>query len=131
MKVTRSGYVLEFPHILDELRATAAQCKNPAHLNFVTTAITAFDEEGPDAEPFLKGCPQHTARLIFEEVTEAYITTEQATRNQTRDSTLVRDFQLPYTSHRRTQARRAEHERRGRNATGLDRLRHLLTIPVT
>ncbi|MET8406215.1 hypothetical protein [Streptomyces sp900116325] len=96
MKVTRSGYVLEFPHILDELRATAAQCKNPAHLNFVTTAITAFDEEGPDAEPFLKGCPQHTARLIFEEVTEAYITTEQATRNQTRDSTLVRDFQLPY-----------------------------------
>ncbi|MER5378469.1 hypothetical protein [Streptomyces sp. NPDC002553] len=69
-------------------------------------------------------------RRIFEEVTKANITTEQATRLQARHSTLARDFQPPYTSHRRAQARRAAHERRGRNATGLDRLRHLLTIPV-
>ncbi|GHF00806.1 hypothetical protein GCM10014715_66240 [Streptomyces spiralis] len=46
MKVTSSGYVLEFPHVLEGLRATAAQCKNPAHLDFVTTAITALEEEG-------------------------------------------------------------------------------------
>ncbi|MET7490184.1 hypothetical protein [Streptomyces sp. NPDC005538] len=130
MKVTRSGYVLEFTHVLDELRATAAQCKNTAHLDFVTTAITAFEEEGPDAEPLLNGCPLHAAQLIFEEVTEAYITTEQATRAHGRNSTLVRDFQLPYTSHRRAQAARAERERRISNASGLDRLRHLLTIPV-
>jgi len=129
MKVTPSGYVLEFAHILDELRATAAQCKNPAHLDFVTTAITAFEEEGPDAEPLLNGCPLRAAQLIFEEVTEAYITTEQATRIQASNGTLVRDFQLPYTSHRRAQARRAERERRLRNATGLDLLRHLLTNP--
>ncbi|MFF9158359.1 hypothetical protein ACF1AB_39735 [Streptomyces sp. NPDC014846] len=44
---------------------------------------------------------------------------------------MVRNHQLPYTSHRRAQARRSEHERRSRNATGLDRLRHLLTIPVS
>ncbi|MEU5242219.1 hypothetical protein ACH4UR_37275 [Streptomyces lydicus] len=131
MKVTRSGYVLEFEHVLDGLRETARQCKNPAHLDFVTAAITAFQEEGPEARPFLNGCPQAAARLIFEEVTEAYITAEQATRMQARGGTLVRDFQLPYTSHRRAQARRAEHERRLRNATGLDRLRHLLTIPAT
>ncbi|MCX4681672.1 hypothetical protein OG413_41460 [Streptomyces sp. NBC_01433] len=129
MKVTRSDYVLEFPHVLERLRATAAQCKNPAHLDFVTTAITSFEEEGPDAEPILNGCPQRTARLIFEEVTEAYITTEQATRMEDQNSTLAHDFQLPYTSHRRAQDRRAEHERRIRSATGLDRLRHLLTIP--
>ncbi|WP_440580912.1 hypothetical protein [Streptomyces sp. PT19] len=49
---------------------------------------------------------------------------------QARNSTRVRDFQLPYTSHRRIQARRAAHERRGRNATGLDRLRHRPTIPA-
>ncbi|MEV0966947.1 hypothetical protein AB0J25_31045 [Streptomyces sp. NPDC049910] len=130
MKVTRSGYVLEFEHVLDGLRETAGQCRNPAHLAFVTAAITAFEDEGPDARPLLNGCPQAAARLIFDEVAEAYITTEQATRVQARGSTLVRDFQLPYTSHRRAQARRAEHERRGRNATGLDRLRHLLTIPA-
>ncbi|MFJ5817297.1 hypothetical protein ACIQGT_25885 [Streptomyces sp. NPDC093108] len=125
MKVTSSGYVLEFTYVLDKLRATAAQCKNPAHFNFVTTAITAFEEEGPDAEPLLNGCPQRAARLIFEEVTQAYITTEQATRIQARDSTLARDFQLPYTSHRRAQARRTEHEHRIRNVTGPDLLRHL------
>ncbi|MER5378467.1 hypothetical protein [Streptomyces sp. NPDC002553] len=124
MKVTPSGYVLQFEHVLDGLRETAAQCKSPAHLAFVTAAITAFEEEGPDAAPLLNGCPQATARLIYAEVAEAYITTEQATRIQ------ARDFQLPYTSHRRAQARRAEHERRGRNATGLDRLRHRLTIPA-
>ncbi|MFD7462830.1 MULTISPECIES: hypothetical protein [unclassified Streptomyces] len=95
----------------------------------MNTAITAFEEDGPDAQPLLNGCPQAAARLIFEEVTEAYITAGQATRIQDRNSTLVRDFQLPYTSHRRAQARRAEHKRRPRNATGLDMLRHLLTIP--
>ncbi|MEU1519124.1 hypothetical protein ABZ490_44515 [Streptomyces sp. NPDC005811] len=130
MKVTPSGYVLEFPHVLDGLRATAGQCKNPAHLAFVTAAVTAFEEEGPDAEPALNGCPQAAARLIFDEVTEAYITTEQATRIQARNSTLVRAFQLPYTSHRRARARQAEQQRRLRNATGLERLRHLLTIPL-
>jgi hypothetical protein len=130
MKATPSGYVLEFPHVLDGLRATAGECKNPAHLAFVTAAITAFEEEGPDATPLLNGCPQATAYRIFEEVTEAYITADQAARLQARGSTLVCEFQLPYTSHRRAQARRAEHERRGRNATGLDRLRHLLTIPA-
>ncbi|MFD7460701.1 MULTISPECIES: hypothetical protein [unclassified Streptomyces] len=130
MKVTPSGYVLAFPHVLDELRATAAQCKNPAHLDFVNTAITAFEEEGPGAQPLLNGCPLRAAQLIFEEVAEAYITAEQATHAQDRSSTLVRDFRLPYTSHRRAQARRAERERRLRNATGLDRLRHLLTMPT-
>ncbi|MFH8257890.1 hypothetical protein [Streptomyces roseolus] len=130
MKVTRSGYVLEFAHVLDGLKETAGQCRNPAHLAFVTTAITAFEEEGPDATPHLNGCPQAAARRIFDEVAEAYITTEQATRTQARGSTLVRDFQLPYTSHRRAQARQAEHERRGQTATGLDRLRHRLTIPA-
>ncbi|KAB7835699.1 hypothetical protein [Streptomyces mobaraensis] len=129
MKVTRSGYVLEFEHVLDELKKTAGQCRNPAHLAFVTAAITAFEEEGPHAAPLLNGCPQADARRIFDEVAEAYITTEQATRIQARNSTLARNFQLPYTSHRRAQARRAEHERRGRTATGLDRLRHLLTNP--
>ncbi|MFF1678761.1 hypothetical protein ACFVYG_22310 [Streptomyces sp. NPDC058256] len=129
MKVTSSGYVLEFPHVLDGLRATAAQCRNPAHLDFVTTAITAFEEAGPDAEPLLNGCPLSAAQLIFEEVAEAYITTVQATRIQDRNSTLAHDFRLPYTSHRRAQARRAERERRLRNATGLDLLRHLLSIP--
>ncbi|MFJ9580866.1 hypothetical protein ACIRQF_31315 [Streptomyces sp. NPDC101191] len=131
MKVTRSGYVLEFTDVLDQLRATAAQCQNPAHLDFVNTAITAFEQEGPDAEPLLNGCPPHTAQLIFEEVTEAYVCAPTAARLQGRNSTLVRDFRLPYTSHRRAQARRAEHERRLRNATGLDRLRLRLTIPVS
>ena len=130
MKVTRSGYVLEFEHVLDGLQETAGHCRNPAHLAFVTTAITAFEEEGPNAAPFLNGCPQAAARLIFVEIAEAYITAEQATRIQARNSTLARDFQLPYTSHRRAQARRAEHERRGRNATGLDLLLHKFTIPA-
>ncbi|MFE9250892.1 hypothetical protein [Streptomyces sp. NPDC007088] len=66
------------------------ECKNPAHLTFVTTAITAFEQEGPDARPLLKGCPQAAARRIFEEVTEAYITAEDATCIQARGSTLVR-----------------------------------------
>ncbi|MGW4088084.1 hypothetical protein ACWEGS_34260 [Streptomyces sp. NPDC004822] len=43
---------------------------------------------------------------------------------------MVRDFQLPYISHRRAQALRAEDERRGRAVTGWDRLRRLLTIPT-
>jgi hypothetical protein len=34
-----------------------------------------------------------------------------------RHSNLVRDFQFPHTCHRHSQARRAEHERRLRNAT--------------
>ncbi len=43
---------------------------------------------------------------------------------------LRRSAARPRLRFRRAQARRAEHERRGRNATGLDRLRHLLTIPA-
>ncbi|MFF8619173.1 hypothetical protein [Streptomyces sp. NPDC015350] len=78
MKVTPSGYALQFEHVLDELRATAAQCKNPAHLAFVNTAIAAFEEDGPDAEPLLNGCPERIAQLIFDEVTEAYIIAGQA-----------------------------------------------------
>lgn len=130
MKVTPSGYVLQFEHVLDELKEAAGQCRNPAHLAFVTAAITAFEKEGSDAAPRLNGCPQAAARRILDEVAEAYITAAQATRIQASNSTLARNFQLPYTSHRRAQARRAEHERRGRKATGLDRLRHLLTIPA-
>jgi hypothetical protein len=131
MKVTPSGYVLEFPDVLDELRATAARYKNPAHLAFVFTAVTAFEENGPDADPLLNGCARAAARLIFDEVAEAYITAEQATRIRAYNGTLACDFQLPYTSHRRDAARRAERERRLRNATtGLDRLRVLLTIPA-
>ncbi|MFD6470527.1 hypothetical protein [Streptomyces goshikiensis] len=130
MNVTPSGYVLEFEHVLDGLRATAGQCKNPAHLAFVTTAITAFEEEGPDAAPLLNGCPQAAARRIFDEVAEAYITADKAACLQARGSIMTRNFQLPYTSHRLAQARQAEHERRSRNATGLDRLRHRLTIPA-
>ncbi|HLU99607.1 MAG TPA: hypothetical protein VKZ89_22490, partial [Thermobifida alba] len=75
MKVTRSGYVLKFEHVLDGLRETAGQCRNPAHLAFVTAAITAFEEEGPNVCPLLNGCPQAAARLISDEVAEAYITT--------------------------------------------------------
>ncbi|MFI9018717.1 hypothetical protein ACIGZI_32255 [Streptomyces griseus] len=130
MQVTLSGYVLAFEHVLDGLRATAGQCQNPAHRAFVTAAITAFEEEGPDAAPLLNGCPQPIARMIFDEVTEAYITTDKAARLQARTSTLARNFQLPYTSHRQAQAARAEHERRVRNATGVARLRQRLTIPA-
>ncbi|MGW0147336.1 hypothetical protein ACWDVU_17200 [Streptomyces sp. NPDC003333] len=68
--------------------------------------------------------------MILAEVAEAYLTADQATRGQAGSATLIRDFQLPYTSHRRAQALRAEDERRGRAVTGWDRLRRLLTIPT-
>ncbi|MEW2425613.1 hypothetical protein ACIQSP_27230 [Streptomyces nigra] len=65
----------------------------------MTAAITAFEEEGSDAAPLLNGCRQATARLIFDEVTEAYLTVEQAARLQAGNSTLARgDYRLPYTS---------------------------------
>ncbi|MGW5370334.1 hypothetical protein ACWER6_22985 [Streptomyces sp. NPDC004009] len=32
---------------------------------------TAFESEGPNAEPFLNDCPERIARLIFDEVAEA------------------------------------------------------------
>ncbi|MGV9644579.1 hypothetical protein [Streptomyces sp. NPDC003514] len=51
MKVTRNGYVLELEHVVDALQTTAGQCRNPAHLAFVTAAITASEEEGPGAAP--------------------------------------------------------------------------------
>ncbi|MGW0147337.1 hypothetical protein ACWEGS_34265 [Streptomyces sp. NPDC004822] len=60
MKVTRNGYVLELEHVVDALQTTAGQCRNPAHLAFVTAAITASEEEGPGAAPLLNGCPQAT-----------------------------------------------------------------------
>ncbi|MFB6984557.1 hypothetical protein [Streptomyces sp. NPDC056304] len=95
MNITRSGFVLHLPHVLENLRATAAACKSPAHLTFVDNAITAFEENGPDATPDLDGCPLPTARLIFEEVTEAYITASTALRVQERGSFLACDVQLP------------------------------------
>ncbi|MER5889684.1 hypothetical protein ABT160_38155 [Streptomyces sp. NPDC001941] len=130
MKTTRSGYVLAFEHVLDDLRATASLCKNPAHLAFVTTAITAFEQDGPDADPALHGCPRADARRIFTEVTEAYITLDTAMRVQASNGNLFRDFHLPYTRHRGTQARRAAHQARQarRGSTGLDQLRRRLTI---
>lgn len=60
MKVTRSGQLLEFEHVMDALRTTAGQCRKPAHTAFVTAAITALEKEGPGAAPLLNGCPQAT-----------------------------------------------------------------------
>ncbi|WP_327309786.1 hypothetical protein OG730_41625 (plasmid) [Streptomyces sp. NBC_01298] len=128
MKATPSGYVLEFPHILEGLRDAAAQCRNPAHRTFVNTAIAAFEQEGPDAEPLLNGCPLRIAQLIFDEVSEAYITTQTADRVREQNSILARDFQRPYTAHRRAQSIQARRARRIRKATGMDRLRAHLTI---
>ncbi|MGV9240210.1 hypothetical protein ACWDN9_29355, partial [Streptomyces nigra] len=54
----------------------------------------------------------------FDEVAEAYLTAEQAVRVQAGNSTLVRDFRLPYTSHRRAEDP-AEDECRA--VTGWDR----------
>ncbi|MER6853787.1 hypothetical protein AB0A81_38810 [Streptomyces flaveolus] len=70
MNVTPSGYVCTRPDILASLREEAA--RTPAHRQFTKTAITAFEEDGPDAEPLLNGCPETIARLIFDEVAEAY-----------------------------------------------------------
>ncbi|MFE2852688.1 hypothetical protein ACFXJO_16350 [Streptomyces lavendulae] len=128
MKATPSGYVLEFPHILEGLRDIAGQCQNPAHLTFVDTAIEAFEQEGLNAEPLLSGCPLRFAQLIFEEVAEAYITAETADRVRKQGSFLARNFHRPYTAHRRAQALQARRARRIREATGLDRLRAHLTI---
>ncbi|MFB7836173.1 hypothetical protein [Streptomyces sp. NPDC056056] len=128
MKATPSGYVREFPHILEGLRDIAALCQNPAHLTFVNTAIAAFEQEGPNAEPLLNGCPLRIAQLIFEEVAEAYITAQTADRLREQGSFLARNFRHPYTAHRRAQALQARRARRLRNATGLDRLRAHLTI---
>ncbi|MFE8941175.1 hypothetical protein ACFYNX_27335 [Streptomyces sp. NPDC007872] len=128
MKVTPSGYVLEFPHVMEGLRDIAAQCQNPAHLTFVDTAIAAFEQEGPSAEPLLNGCPLRIAQLIFEETAEAYITVQTAARLHEQGSFLARNFRHPYTAHRRAQALQAHRARRLRNVTGLDRIRAHLTI---
>ncbi|MER5617695.1 hypothetical protein [Streptomyces sp. NPDC002215] len=126
MKVTPSGYVCTRPDILESLREQAAP--SLTHRPFVETAITAFEEQGPDADPLLNRCPQHIARLIFDEVTEAYDQADRAKHDAASTTTTVRDFTLPYTTHRRAQARRAEHNRRTRNATGVNRIRARLTI---
>jgi hypothetical protein len=124
--VTRSGFVRTRPDIIADLRRTAA--RHRVHRLFTETAIAAFEEEGPDAEPVLNGCPPQIARLIFDEVAEAYDTADRAHRDATSPTTLVRDHLLPYTSHRREAARRALRARQLSNATGLDRLRVHLTI---
>ncbi|WP_327411363.1 hypothetical protein OG458_42255 (plasmid) [Streptomyces sp. NBC_01281] len=129
MKVSRSGFVLEFPHILEELKETASGCRNAAHRVFVDAAIMAFEEVGPDAEPLLNGCPQDVAQMIFDEVTEAYTSVSSGEPVGGENTFRARAFQLPYSSHRREQGRRAERERRVREATGLNRLRELLTLP--
>ncbi|MGW6145348.1 hypothetical protein [Streptomyces sp. NPDC055140] len=128
MRVTRSGFVLEGPDILEGLRQTADQCSNPAHRRFVDTAITAFEEDGPDAEPLLNDCPPRVARLIFDEVAEAYVTVRQAARAEANGTSITRELDRPYTRHRRERACKAARDRRLRNATGLDRLRCRLTM---
>ncbi|GJF26825.1 MULTISPECIES: hypothetical protein [Streptomyces] len=126
MNVTRSGYVCTRPDILADLREEAARTR--AHRQFTETVITAFEEDGPDAEPLLSGCPESIARLIFDEVVEAYDPADRAARDAASTITWVREFTLPYTSHRRERARRAVRAHRLRNARGLDRLRIHLTI---
>ncbi|MFF2205173.1 hypothetical protein [Streptomyces sp. NPDC058145] len=126
MRVTPSGYVLTRPNILDHLREEAARTRS--HREFTERAITAFESEGPDAEPFLNGCPHRIARLIFDEVAEAYDPADPAARDATRATTVVRDFALPYTSHRKEAVVRTLRARQRRNASGLDRLRVHLTI---
>jgi hypothetical protein len=68
------------------------------------------------------------ARLIFDEVAEAYDPADRAARDAASTTTWVRDFTLPYTSHRRERARRAARAQQLRNARGLDRLRIHLTV---
>ncbi|MEV7691622.1 hypothetical protein ACFW1F_35810 [Streptomyces bungoensis] len=126
MRITPIGYVLTRPDILDRLREEAARTRS--HRQFTEAAITAFEQDGPDAEPFLDSCPERIARLIFDEVAEAYDTAERAAHDAARATTVVRDFALPYTSHRREAALRALCARQRRNARGLDRLRVHLTI---
>ncbi|MCZ1012033.1 hypothetical protein [Streptomyces lydicus] len=126
MHVTAIGYVRTRPHILDSLREEAAHTRT--HRQFMETAIAAFEQDGPDTEPLLDACPQHTARQIFDEVAEAYDRADRAQRDAAGTTTVVRDVTLPHTSHRRDQARRAEHEHHIRYARGLNRLRTRLTI---
>lgn len=126
MHITPSGYVRTRPDVLDSLREEAA--RTPAHHRFVETAITAFEQEGPDATPLLDGCGQRMARMIFNEVAEAYDRADRARRDAASTTTLIRDFTLPYTSYRREAAQRALRARQLRSARGLDRLRVLLTI---
>lgn len=126
MDITPSGHVLTRPDILDTLREEAA--RTPTHRRFVETAITAFEQEGPDAAPLLDGCGQQMARLIFDEVAEAYDNGERAKHDAASTTTVIREFTQPYTSHRRAAAQRALRARQLRNARGLDRLRLRLTI---
>ncbi|MFF2206063.1 hypothetical protein [Streptomyces sp. NPDC058145] len=81
-----------------------------SYRQFTETATTALDNEGFDAEPFLGGCPQQTARLIFDEIAEA-MPGRPRESDVASITTAVRDFTLPYTSHRREAARRALHAR--------------------
>lgn len=126
MHITPSGYVRTRPDILDNIREEAASPRT--HREFTQTAIAAFENEGPNAEPLLNGCPQRMARLIFDEVAEAYDRADRAERDAVSTTTVIRDFTLPYTSHRRAAARSALRARQLRNARGLGRLRVRLTI---
>lgn len=72
-----------------------------------------------NAEPFRDGCLERVARLIFDEVTEAYDGAERAARDAARAAAVVRDF-APYISHRREAALRALQRR---NARGPNRRR--------
>ncbi|MFF8883731.1 hypothetical protein [Streptomyces flaveolus] len=89
MNVTRSGYVCTRPDILADLREEAARTR--AHQQFTETAITAFEEDGPDAEPLLSGCPESIAHLIFDEVAEAYDAADRAARDAASATTWVRE----------------------------------------
>jgi hypothetical protein len=75
----------------------------------------------------LDGCGQQMARLIFDEVAEAYDRADRAQRDAATTTTVIRDFTHPYISHRREAAQRALCARQLRNARGLDRLH----VPLT
>ncbi|MGW5367642.1 hypothetical protein ACWER6_30385 [Streptomyces sp. NPDC004009] len=59
----------------------------PAGLVTFYDSIGEVDWAGPDAEPFLNGCPERIARLIFDEVAEACDPTDRAVRDAARTTT--------------------------------------------
>jgi hypothetical protein len=126
LNITPSGFVLTRPDILGTLRQEAA--RNRIHRKYAEDAIIAFEKEGPHATPPLNGCQQNIARLILDEVAQAYDRAERAARDAASTTTAVRDIPQPYTAHRRGAVRRALYARQMSNAHGLDRLRVCLTI---
>ncbi|MFD8666611.1 hypothetical protein ACFV1U_14560 [Streptomyces microflavus] len=124
---TPSGYVLTRPDALEALREEAS--RTPTHRTFLDAAITAIEHNGPDdADPLLHGCSQQIAGMILAEAAEAYEPADRVERAAHSNTTVVRDFQQPYTSHRQAAARRADRARSLREATGINRLRIRLTI---